>query len=81
VTFAPLRHWRSPRTGVVWPVAWQVRAGTRELIIEALMDDQEYDARETSRVVYWEGAASAFENGTPVGRGYLELTGYGAAQN
>ena len=26
--------------------------------------------------VYWEGAVRAFENATPVGRGYLELTGY-----
>jgi lipocalin-like protein len=26
--------------------------------------------------VYWEGAVRAFENATPVGRGYLDLTGY-----
>ena len=80
VAFTPLRQWRSPRTGIDWPVAWRVRAGTREVIIEPLMEDQEYDARETSRVVYWEGAATALENGAPVGRGYLELTGYGPPQ-
>ncbi|MFO1129447.1 MAG: lipocalin-like domain-containing protein [Rhodospirillales bacterium] len=80
VSFTPLRQWRSPPTGIVWPVAWRVRAGRREVTIEPLMDDQEYDARETSRLVYWEGAASAAENGEIVGRGYLELTGYGPAQ-
>ena len=26
---------------------------------------------------YWEGAVSAFEDGREVGRGYLEMTGYG----
>jgi predicted secreted hydrolase len=44
------------------------------------VDDQEYDARETSRLVYWEGAARAFEDDKPIGRGYLELTGYGPPQ-
>jgi predicted secreted hydrolase len=27
--------------------------------------------------VYWEGAVDALRNGVRVGRGYLELTGYG----
>lgn len=80
VAFTPLRQWRSPRTGIVFPVAWRVRAGEREVTIEPLMDDQEYDARETSRLVYWEGAALALQDGKPVGRGYLELTGYGPAE-
>jgi predicted secreted hydrolase len=80
VTFTPLRQWRSSRTGIVFPVAWRVRVGGREMTIEPMMDDQEYDARETSHLVYWEGAAWALEDGKPVGRGYLELTGYGSAQ-
>jgi len=28
-------------------------------------------------VLYWEGAVHALERGRVVGRGYLELTGYG----
>jgi predicted secreted hydrolase len=28
---------------------------------------------------YWEGAVRALESGKPVGRGYLELTGYARA--
>jgi len=27
--------------------------------------------------VYWEGAVRAFADGREIGRGYLELTGYG----
>ncbi len=42
------------------------------------MDDQELDARASVGIVYWEGAVVASEAGRAVGRGYLELTGYGA---
>ena len=80
VAFTPLRQWRSSSTGIVFPVAWRVRADGREMTIEPMMDNQEYDARETSRIVYWEGAAWALADGKPIGRGYLELTGYGPAQ-
>lgn len=40
------------------------------------MDDQENDARLSAGTIYWEGAVRAFESRRPVGRGYLELTGY-----
>jgi predicted secreted hydrolase len=76
VDFIPLRGWRSPRTGATYPVAWRVRAGTLELTLEPLMDDQESDSRASVGTVYWEGAVRALRDGTPVGRGYLELTGY-----
>jgi len=42
-----------------------------------LLDDQELDARGSVGIVYWEGAVRALAGGKPVGRGYLELTGYG----
>ncbi|HKP66001.1 MAG TPA: lipocalin family protein, partial [Casimicrobiaceae bacterium] len=42
-----------------------------------LFDDQELDARAGVGVVYWEGAVRASIDGRFVGRGYLELTGYG----
>jgi predicted secreted hydrolase len=41
-----------------------------------LLDDQENDTRLSSGAIYWEGAVTAMENQRPVGRGYLELTGY-----
>ena len=72
VTFKTLRTWKSPRTGVVYPVSMQVN----DLRLEPLMDDQELDARASVGTVYWEGAVRAFRGPTEVGRGYLELTGY-----
>ncbi len=77
VDFAPLRGWRSPRTGVAYPVAMRVRTGDEEWRVEPLMDDQELDARLSTGNVYWEGAVRVTRAGAPGGRGYLELTGYG----
>ena len=77
VQFEPLRRWRSPRTEVDYPIAMRLQAGERELVLEPLMDDQELDSRASTGVIYWEGAVIASERGRAVGRGYLELTGYG----
>ena len=81
VRFTPGRAWKSARTGVTYPVSWQVRAGELELAIEPLFDDQEHDTRATTGAIYWEGAALALVGGKAVGRGYLELTGYGKRLN
>lgn len=78
IAFEPTRDWRSPRTGLTYPVAMRVRAGDIDLTIEPLMDDQELDARASVGTIYWEGAVRASAAGRVVGRGYLELTGYGA---
>jgi predicted secreted hydrolase len=76
IAFTPVRRWRSPRTGVTYPVSWLVRLGVRQFAIDPLLDDQENDARFSSGAIYWEGAVSALEGSHPVGSGYLELTGY-----
>ena len=77
IAFRPGRRWRSPRSGVEDPVGWQLRAGALALDLEPLMDDQESDSRLTTGAIYWEGAVRASAAGRPLGRGYLELTGYG----
>lgn len=78
VVWSPVRRWRSPRTGVTFPVEWQIKVGERRIVLRPLMDDQENDARASTGTLYWEGAVRAFdEQGRPIGRGYLELTGYG----
>jgi len=77
VSFAPGRRWRSPRTGVDYPVEWTVRAGELAIALRPFMDDQESDTRRSTGAVYWEGAVTALRDGRRVGRGYLELTGYG----
>jgi predicted secreted hydrolase len=68
----PLKIWKSPRTGVEYPVAMQVG----DLRLEPLMDDQELDSRLSTGTIYWEGAVTAYKGKDAVGRGYLELTGY-----
>ncbi len=77
VEFRARRRWTSPRTGIVYPVEWTVRADGRELRLMPLFDDQENDTRLSTGAIYWEGAVRAFEDNSEVGRGYLELTGYG----
>jgi predicted secreted hydrolase len=70
--FRPLRIWKSPRTGVEYPVEMAVN----DLVLKPLMDDQELDSRASTGTIYWEGAVRAFRKNAEVGRGYLELTGY-----
>jgi predicted secreted hydrolase len=77
IRFQVNRHWVSPRTGVSYPVEITVRAGERSYLITPLIDDQENDTRLSTGAIYWEGAVRAVQNDTQVGRGYLELTGYG----
>ena len=78
IGFDPQRQWRSPRSGVDYPVAMRVETATTGYTLEPLFDDQELDARASTGALYWEGAVRATQSGREVGRGYLELTGYGA---
>jgi len=81
VAFEPLRHWTSPRASITYPVEWRVRVGPRLFHLQPLMDDQELDSRRSTGAIYWEGAVRVTEDGSQVGReigrGYLEMTGYG----
>jgi predicted secreted hydrolase len=70
-------RWTSPRTAIVYPMQWSVRAGDRRLDLKPLMEDQENDTRLSTGAIYWEGAVRAYQGGVTLGRGYLELTGYG----
>ncbi len=79
VNWTALRSWRSPRTGISYPVEWRVEVDGCAILLRPLMDDQESDARASTGTLYWEGAVRAYdERGTLLGRGYLELTGYGS---
>ncbi len=78
VAFRPLKQWRSPATGALYPVAQELVVrlpeGIRRWPLEPLFAAQELDARRSGLPVYWEGAVR-----TRGGRGYLELTGYDRA--
>jgi predicted secreted hydrolase len=77
LSFTPIRRWRSPRSGVDYPVSMEVRVGARRWRLEPLLDDQELDARASTGTLYWEGAVSLVADDGTRGEGYLELTGYG----
>lgn len=78
VVFEPVRHWTSARTGFIYPVEWTLRIGPRRLRLKALLDDQELDSSNSTGAVYWEGAVRVLDAAdAEIGRGYLELTGYG----
>ncbi|HEX2163532.1 MAG TPA: lipocalin-like domain-containing protein [Thermoanaerobaculia bacterium] len=80
----PARHrllasspWESP-TGARYPTAWRLSGPGLDLALAALLPDQELRLS----IHYWEGAVTARGTlgGRPVGgRGYVEMTGYGAA--
>lgn len=74
----PQSEWTSPRTGFTYPASWtlDVPSVNLTLAIEPLISDQEMQVT----FVYFEGAIQAEGTlaGEPVvGRGYVELTGYG----
>lgn len=77
VELTPLRDWRSPATGVRYPVSWRVRVPKLDLTleIEPYLDQQEL----VLTVRYWEGAmfgSGSGPNGRIEAEGYLELAGY-----
>lgn len=71
------KRWWRDREGFRWPVEWRVSvplAGL-DLQVAPLFDEQRWDGS----VIYWEGAMRVVDarTGKPLGRGYLELSGYG----
>jgi len=79
VEWTPLETWRLATHGRAIPVRWRVRVGEAMYRIEPLMLDAELDSRATTGILYWEGPIRLISEttGKEVGRGYLELTGYG----
>lgn len=73
----PSGWWKSPKTGIRYPVRWRLQVGKQVFHLQPLMDNQEFDANRSTGTVYWEGAVRATENGKGLGQGYLEMTGYG----
>jgi predicted secreted hydrolase len=78
VVFEPLRHWTSPSTRLRYPVAWRLHTPAGSFTVQAVVDAQELDSRQSTGTVYWEGLSDLLDSqGQLVGRGYLEMTGYG----
>ncbi len=72
-TLLPQRHWRDGQ-GVLWPVEWSLTLDGRRYVVAAMLDDQVMN----TAILYWEGLVTVRdETDTPLGRGYMEMTGYG----
>jgi predicted secreted hydrolase len=74
VTLTPLDYWESDDRR--YPIEWRLQvAGEDPWLIRALLPDQEMRAS----VRYWEGAVEVIDErtGAQLGRGYLEMAGYG----
>jgi len=77
VVFEPVRVWKSPASQAAYPVEWRVQTPAGRFTVKALLDDQELDSRGSTGAIYWEGLSELLDaGGQPVGRGYLEMTGY-----
>lgn len=76
VLLEPLDTWKGPRRGE-WPVRWRLRVPDQGIdwVVSAAFADQFVDLS----FEYWEGSVAVFDvsGGAPIGRGYLEMTGYG----
>jgi predicted secreted hydrolase len=72
------RHWTSAASALRYPVQWRVDTPAGRHTVRALLDAQELDSRASTGAIYWEGLSELLDaNGTRVGLGYLEMTGYG----
>ena len=72
--------WKSERTGAVYPSRWIVEVPGEHLDLEIvpLLLDQENRGRIRGAPYYYEGAVEVRgRDGGKLGRGYVELTGYG----
>jgi predicted secreted hydrolase len=76
--------WRSKKSGIIYPVRWRLELPAERLDLEvrALLVAQENLSVRAGKLSYWEGAvevrdAGAVAQDSPIGQGYVELTGYG----
>lgn len=69
--------WRS-KSLIDYPIPMSLWVGDELYHLVPLMLAQEVDARASTGGFYWEGAVSLMKGERLLGRGFLELTGYGA---
>jgi len=78
ISYRASKQWRSPETGILYDVGWRVSVPRHDLQLEivAVMNEQEFIARRSTRNAYWEGACEVRGTwqGQPIlGRAYLEM--------
>ena len=74
------RRWKSKDTNADYPAGWTIiiPSESLDLEIEPAVADQENRSHVLPNLFYWEGSVIVRSpNGHALGRGYVELTGYG----
>ena len=76
-----LHKWKSPQSGGIYPMGWQVSIPAENINLEVLpvFPGQELDTRKSTRVTYLEGAVriqGVVGEKSVGGVGYVEMTGY-----
>jgi predicted secreted hydrolase len=76
-----LDTWKSPKSSGQYPCKWRIAIPSSQIdiLISSLVPDQELDTRQSTGIIYWEGAVAG--KGTSANKqaaceGYVELTGY-----
>ena len=72
--------WTSPESSARYPLTWRLRipGNNLDLLISPVLEDQENRSRLIPGLNYWEGSVGVKDSeGERVGRGFIELTGYG----
>jgi predicted secreted hydrolase len=85
-TIDAIGSWTSPTTGTTYPSGWRIELPVKSISLQIMpvIPDQELDTRQTTGIIYWEGAVeiAGSRGDAPVsGVGYVELTGYAGASN
>ena len=79
-TVTVLNTWKSPETAAEYPSGWRITIPTWNLEFDVfpLAESQENVSGLVADLFYWEGAVGIqARDGTTIGRGFVELTGYG----
>lgn len=73
----PTGRWRSPATGTVFPMGWTLEIPSLgiDLDLRPVSESCEFDGRQSSYMIYWEGPIRI--SGSHSGKGFVELSGYG----
>lgn len=77
----PVEFWRSPDSGIRYPVKWQIEVPKYKLslTVQAVVNAQEWSKKKDASFNYWEGAVviEGFKDRQEIsGSGFLEMTGY-----
>jgi predicted secreted hydrolase len=74
IDIAPGASWTSPATKIPYVVEWRLRLPSGVYDVQPFFPDGEFDSRETTANVYWEGPVRV--SGSAAGQGFLEMSGY-----